>query len=355
MFASGITPVAQAAFGLATMTIAIPTGIKIFNWLGTMWMGRIRLHTPMLFAIGFVAMFTIGGLSGVTHAVVPSDWQQTDTYYIVAHFHYVIFGGAVFGLFGGLYYWFPKLTGRLMNDRLGKVHFWLMLLGFNLTFGPMHWLGLQGMVRRTWKYAPETGLEPWNVAVTVGAFIIALSILVFMINWFTSRRRGQESGPDPWDARTIEWMAPNPTPEYNFAVPPVVISLDHFWHLKYEEDAEGRAVRRVEADEIVANNEYAQSNPASPIHLPNPSYFPFFFALGLPLMFYGVIYHRSPAGKALIAVGLIISLAAVIGWGMEPLEEPHGEHEEDEEEHPPSPVDPLLASQEVEASESIDD
>ena len=166
MFASGITPVAQAAFGLATMTIAIPTGIKIFNWLGTMWMGRIRLSTPMLFAIGFVAMFTIGGLSGVTHAVVPSDWQQTDTYYIVAHFHYVIFGGAVFGLFGGLYYWFPKLTGRLMNERLGKVHFWLMLLGFNLTFGPMHWLGLQGMVRRTWKYAPETNLEPWNIAVT---------------------------------------------------------------------------------------------------------------------------------------------------------------------------------------------
>ena len=171
MFASGITPVAQAAFGLATMTIAIPTGIKIFNWLGTMWMGRIRLTTPMLFAIGFVAMFTIGGLSGVTHAVVPSDWQQTDTYYIVAHFHYVIFGGAVFGLFGGLYYWFPKLTGRLMNERLGKIHFWLMFIGFNLTFGPMHWLGLQGMVRRTWKYAPETrAVEP---SPSVGAFIIA--------------------------------------------------------------------------------------------------------------------------------------------------------------------------------------
>ncbi len=324
MFASGITPVAQAAFGLATMTIAIPTGIKIFNWLGTMWMGRIRLHTPMLFAIGFVAMFTIGGLSGVTHAVVPSDWQQTDTYYIVAHFHYVIFGGAVFGLFGGLYYWFPKITGRLMNERLGKVHFWLMLLGFNLTFGPMHWLGLQGMVRRTWKYAPETGLEPWNLAVTVGAFIIALSIFIFMINWFTSRRRGRESGLDPWDARTIEWMAPNPTPEYNFAVPPVVTSLDHFWHLKYQEDVEGRAVRVADADEIVANIEHEQLNPSSPIHLPNPSYFPFFFALGLPLMFYGVIYHRTPWGKALILVGLVISLAAIIGWAMEPLEEPHG-------------------------------
>ncbi len=242
MFASGITPVAQAAFGLATMTIAIPTGIKIFNWLGTMWQGRIQLATPMLFAIGFVAMFTIGGLSGVTHAVVPSDWQQTDTYYIVAHFHYVLFGGAIFGLFGGMYYWFPKLTGRVMSDKLGKVHFWLMFIGFNLTFAPMHWLGLQGMVRRTWKYAPETGLEPWNMAETVGAFIIAISIAVFIFNWYTSRRKGELSGLDPWDARTVEWMSPNPTPEYNFAVPPEITRLDHFWSLKYEQDEEGRAV-----------------------------------------------------------------------------------------------------------------
>jgi len=332
MFSSGITPVAQAAFGLATMTIAIPTGIKIFNWLGTMWMGRIRLTTAMLFAIGFVAMFTIGGLSGVTHAVVPSDWQQTDTYYIVAHFHYVIFGGAIFGLFGGMYYWFPKLTGRLMNEKLGKTHFWLMLLGFNLTFAPMHWLGLQGMVRRTWKYAPETGLEPWNVAVTIGAFIIALSILVFIYNWFTSRRRGQESGLDPWDARTVEWMVPNPTPEYNFAVPPVVGSLDHFWHLKYDQDAEGRAVRKPDGDEIVARIEYEQLNPAEPIHLPNPSYFPVLVALGLPIMFYGIIYHETLWGKALIAVGAIITLGSLIGWGMEPLEEPHHVEHEDHDQ-----------------------
>jgi cytochrome c oxidase subunit 1 len=332
MFASGITPVAQAAFGLATMTIAIPTGIKIFNWLGTMWMGRIRLTAAMLFAIGFVAMFTIGGLSGVTHAVVPSDWQQTDTYYIVAHFHYVIFGGSVFALFGGLYYWFPKLTGKVMSERLGKTHFWLMLLGFNLTFGPMHWLGLQGMVRRTWKYAPEMGLQPWNMAVTVGGFIIALSIAVFMVNWFTSKRRGQPSGLDPWDARTVEWMSPNPSPEYNFAVPPVVTSLDHFWHLKYDEDTEGRAVRKEDADEIVAGIEYEQLNPETPIRLPNPSYFPIFVALGVPIMFYGIIYHQTLWGKALIAIGAIITLSSLIGWGMEPLEEPHHEEHDDVDE-----------------------
>jgi cytochrome c oxidase subunit 1 len=323
MFASGITPVAQAAFGLSTMTIAIPTGIKIFNWLGTMWMGRIRLNTSMLFAIGFVAMFTIGGLSGVTHAVVPSDWQQTDTYYIVAHFHYVLFGGAIFGLFGGLYYWFPKLTGRVMNEKLGKTHFWLQLLGFNLTFAPMHWLGLQGMVRRTWKYAPETGLEPWNLAVTVGAFIIAFSIAIFIVNWVTSKRRGQASGLDPWDARTVEWMVPNPSPEYNFAVPPVVTRLDHFWHLKYDEGPDGRAVRKPDADDIVAKIEHEQLNPVSPIHLPNPSYFPFFMALGFPVIFYGIIYHTTLWGKAMILIGVLIALISVIGWAIEPLEEPH--------------------------------
>jgi cytochrome c oxidase subunit 1 len=333
MFASGITPVAQAAFGLATMTIAIPTGIKIFNWMGTMWGGRLLLSTPMLFAIGFVAMFTIGGLSGVTHAVVPSDWQQTDTYYIVAHFHYVLFGGAVFGIFAGLYYWFPKLTGRMMSDKLGKTHFWLQFIGFNLTFAPMHWLGMQGMVRRTWKYAPETGLEPWNLAVTVGAFIIALSIAVFIVNWYRSKRRGALAGMDPWDARTIEWMTPSPTPEHNFSEPPVVAGLDHFWHLKYSEDAQGRPVRRPEADDVVRHLEDVGRNPREKIHLPNPSYFPLTTALGIPMIFYGIIYHTEAWAVALIVVGVIVMVASLIGWGMEPLEEPHEpdeDHLEDE-------------------------
>ncbi len=332
MFASGITPVAQAAFGLATMTIAIPTGIKIFNWMGTLWGGRLRLTTPMLFAVGFLAMFTIGGLSGVTHAIVPSDWQQTDTYYVVAHFHYVLFGGAVFGLFAGLYYWFPKLTGRVMSERLGKTHFWLQFLGFNLTFAPMHWLGLQGMVRRTWQYAPGNGFESWNLVVTVGAFIIALSILVFMYNWYRSRRRGDASGLDPWDARTVEWMIPNPTPEYNFVNPPVVEKLDHWWHLKYTEDEEGRAVRRPEADQMIAELEHSELNPESPIHLPAPSYFPFIMALGLPIVFYGVIYHTTVWGKALIAIGAVVTLASLIGWGIEPLEEPMPSAHDDEAE-----------------------
>jgi cytochrome c oxidase subunit I len=344
MFSSGISPVAQAAFGLATMTIAVPTGIKIFNWLGTMWLGKIRMTTAMLFSIGFVAMFVIGGLSGVTHAIVPSDWQQTDTYYIVAHFHYVLFGGAIFGIFSGLYYWYPKLRGRIMNERLGKIHFWLMMIGFNLTFAPMHWLGLQGMVRRTWKYAPETGLELWNEIATWGAFTIAASILVFMWNWWRSKTTGEPSGLDPWDARTIEWTIPNPTPEYNYAVAPEVRSLDDFWRQKYTEDADGRAVRRPEADEVIANHEYVGLNPPEPIHLPNPSYFPFLAGLGIPFIGWGIIYHLETWGKALLVLGALIVISAFIGWGIEPLEDEHpvDEHHDDDHAEPGEPGDENL-------------
>ncbi len=325
MFSSGIGTVAQAAFGLSTMTIAIPTGIKIFNWLGTMWLGRLRLQTPMLFAIGFVAMFVIGGLSGVTHAVVPADWQQTDTYYVVAHFHYVLFGGAVFGIFAGLYYWFPKFAGRMFSERLGKLHFWLMFIGFNLTFGPMHWLGLQGMVRRTWRYPADYGFEFWNQVVTAGAFLIAVSIAIFMVNWSMSRRRGAIAPMDPWDARTLEWTIPSPPPEYNFGVEPVVHSLDDFWHQKYSEGEDGRPVRNEDADELIARLERDGTDPPQPIHLPASSYFPVIMAAGLPLIAYGIIYHTLPWGIPLIVIGAIVTMAGAFGWAVEPAEEdaPH--------------------------------
>ena len=328
MFASGIPTIAQAAFGLSTMTIAIPTGIKIFNWIGTIWGGRIRLVTPMLFSLGFVALFVIGGLSGVTHAVVPSDWQQTDTYYIVAHFHYVLFGGAIFGLFAGVYYWFPKLTGRMYNEKLGKLHFWLMFIGMNLTFGPMHWLGLQGMVRRTWVYSADAGLGPWNLIVSIGAFTIATSVFIFMINWTYSKRRGKIAPNDPWDARTLEWTLPSPTPEYNFAVEPTVTQLDEFWHMKYDEDDEGRAVRREDADAVVDGLIDMHANPKEEIHLPAPSYFPFFAGLGVMLLAYGIIYHTRPFGIPLIALGVFVAIGSFIAWGSEPLEEVH--HDSDE-------------------------
>ncbi len=181
MFASGLGPWSVAAFSVSTMFIAVPTGVKILNWMATMWGGKLTFTTPMLFAVGLVAMFTIGGLSGVTHAVAPADTQQTDTYYIVAHFHYVIFGGALFGFLGGFYFWWPKAFGWILDDKRGKWHFWLTLIGFNLTFGPMHILGLQGMSRRIQTYRDGYGFNFWNLVATIGAFLIALSVAVLLL------------------------------------------------------------------------------------------------------------------------------------------------------------------------------
>ncbi|MDP8959955.1 MAG: cytochrome c oxidase subunit I [Actinomycetota bacterium] len=325
MFASGLGAVALSAFGISTMVIAVPTGIKIFNWTATLWRGAIRASTAMLFAVGFVAMFVIGGLSGVSHAVVPSDWQQTDSYYIVAHLHYVLFGGALMGIFAGIYYWFPKVYGRLLSEGLGKLHFWMMLVGFNLTFGPMHILGLQGQPRRVFTYEANVGFDFWNLVATVGAFIIALSILVFMFNWVVSKRTGRPGGVDPWDARTLEWSTPSPPPHYNFAEVPVVEALDDFWHQKYEEDEDGRPVRKLYADAHLATLEERGRHPSHPIHMPSPSYFPLVVASGLPFIGYGIIYHEAVWGKGLIALGALLLMAGLVGWATEPVEEGHGE------------------------------
>src|ERR671918_465139 len=314
MFTTGLGPVANTAFALSTMFIAVPTGVKIFNWLGTMWGGSIRFTTPMLFSIGFVAMFIIGGLSGVTHAIVPSDFQQQDTYYVVAHFHYVLFGGAIFGLFAGAYYWLPKVTGRMLDEGLGKIHFWLMFIGFNLTFGPMHWLGLQGMPRRYYTYPEEAGWGFWNLIETVGSFVIAASILVFMVNLVRSMSRGREAGADPWDARTLEWSIPSPPPHYNFAEIPDVRHRDELWHRKYAEDERGRPVPVVAGAEHHDEADEEEEHPD--IHMPDPSYFPLLAALGLPVIGYGLIYFWPVA-----VMGGLITLAGPFGWSLEPVAE----------------------------------
>jgi cytochrome c oxidase subunit I len=321
MFTVGLGPVANAAFALSTMFIAVPTGVKIFNWLGTLWGGSIRFTTPMLFAIGFVAMFIIGGLSGVTHAIVPSNYQQQDTYYIVAHFHYVLFGGAIFGLFAGAYYWFPKFTGRMFNERLGKAHFWLMLIGFNLTFGPMHILGLQGMPRRTASYPAEMGWELWNLVSTIGAFIIAVSILVFMVNAVRSAATGARADADPWDARTLEWSIPSPPPHYNFAEVPRVHARDDLWHRKYSEDQTGRMVPVVAGAAGSAEASGPEGHEGEhDIHMPSPSYFPLVASVGIVAIGYGLIFHWAVA-----AFGALVTMAGLFGWSMEPVAE-EGEH-----------------------------
>ena len=319
MFATGLGPVANTAFGISTMIIAIPTGVKIFNWLGTLWKGDIRFTTAMLFAIGFIAMFVIGGLSGVTHAVVPSDYQQTDTYYIVAHFHYVLFGGAIFGLFGGAYYWWPKVFGRMLDERWGKVQFWTMLVGFNLTFGPMHVLGLQGMPRRIQSYPESLGLTFWNLVSTIGAFTIALSVLVFIVNAVRTARRSREASADPWDARTLEWATSSPPPTHNFDEIPVVHALDEFWHRKYAETEGGRAVPVPAggSGETERRAEHGGDHAGGHgIHLPGPSYYPFVASLGLPIVGYGLIFSWW-----LVGAGLVIALAGLYGWVLEPSAE----------------------------------
>jgi cytochrome c oxidase subunit I len=313
MFTAGLGPAANAAFAVSTMSIAIPTGVKIFNWMATMAGGRLRFTTPMLFCIGFIGMFTIGGLSGVTHSVVPHDAQQQDTYYIVAHFHYVLFGGSIFALFGGLYYWFPKMTGRMLGERLGKVHFWMMMLGFNATFGPMHILGLKGMPRRYYTYQEGLGWEMWNMLATAGAFTIAASTLVFMVNWVKSKRHGEIALGDPWDGRTLEWTIPSPPPEYNFRQVPMVTSVDDYWNRKYKEDRKGRPVR------VPVGGAGEAAEAAAPrIHMPSPSIYPLVAAVGMPVMAYAVIL-KSWLG---FGVGVVVCLAGFYGWVLEPATAP---------------------------------
>jgi cytochrome c oxidase subunit 1 len=236
MFAVGMIKALDIFFSGASFLIAVPTGIKIFNWLATLYGGKLRMDTPLLFCLGFLSMFVIGGLTGIMLATVPVDWQVTDSYFVVGHFHYVLFGGTVFAVMGGFYYWFPKMTGRMLDERLGRWHFWLFLIGFNLTFGPMHFAGVLGMPRRVYTYAPGRGWELWNQLATAGAFIQAIAFLVFFVNVFVSLRRGREAGDDPWDAWTLEWATTSPPPAYNFAVIPPVRSRRPLWDIKHPDD-----------------------------------------------------------------------------------------------------------------------
>jgi cytochrome c oxidase subunit 1 len=313
MYTVGLGSVANSAFGISTILIAVPTGVKIFNWMGTLWGGSISFNTPLMFCLGFITMFTIGGLTGVTHSMVPSDYQQQDTYYIVAHFHQVLFGGALFALFAGAYYWWPKFTGKFLSEGLGQIHFWLMFIGFNLTFQPMMILGLMGMPRRISSYPEDYGWDLWNMIATAGAFTIALGILVFLINVVLSMRSKVQAGPDPWDGRTLEWSIPSPPPHYNFAEIPVVHSIDDWWHRKYVEDSKGIPVP-VPRGAAIATAENGGED-VHDIHMPAPSYMPIIAAAGLPIVAIGLLYAYP-----LIAVGAAIGLVGIYGWVMEPPE-----------------------------------
>ncbi len=236
MFAVGLGHGWDLAFGASSMLIAVPTGIKIFNWTATMYGGAIRFTTSMWFAIAFLITFTIGGLSGVLFAAVPIDWQVTDTYFVVAHMHYVLFGGTLFSVFSGLYYWFPKMSGKMLSERLGRWHFWLTFIGFNMTFLIQHVLGLAGMPRRVYTYPNLPGWGVMNLISTIGAFILGISVLVFLWNLFVSFQQGEAAGDNPWNAWTLEWATSSPPPERNFTMVPPVRSRRPLWDLAHPED-----------------------------------------------------------------------------------------------------------------------
>ena len=338
MFTVGLGPAANAAFALSTMAIAIPTGVKIFNWIGTVWGGQVRLQTPMLFSLAFVALFIVGGLSGIAHASPPTDAQQQDTYFIVAHFHYVLFGGSMFGLFAGVYYWWPKFTGKRLGETLGKWHFWLMFIGMNLTFFPMHWVGLDGMPRRIFTYPADSGWETINSWSTIGAFIIAFSILLFIINYFRTWRREPTYEADPWDGRTLEWSIPSPVPVYNFKEIPTVEYLDDWWAQKYPESVNAEPRERSPGQPAPAGAEdmspldgqdvssYGASSYGDDedhgIHLPDKSYYPLIAAVGFA--FFGGSLMNA---WWLTLIAGFIMMFGIMGWIFEPVNDPPPEEE----------------------------
>ena len=307
MFAVGLGPVADSVFGVTTMLIAIPTGVKIFNWIGTLAQGSIRFSTACMFAIGLIAFFTIGGISGVMHSSPPADLQQTDSYFIVAHIHYVLFGGSIMGIFAGLYYYFPKIFGRMLDERLGKVHFWLTAVAMNLTFFPMHFSGMLGMPRRVYTYDAGQGWSTFNAISSYGAYLLAIATLVFVFNFFRSRRSGVPAGPNPWGAGTLEWTIPSPPPVYNFAVLPTVTSRYPLW--------EGR---EADIESARINQQAGMSAEQLGIVLPYSTVKPLLAALFLVIMFSGLIF-----GHWLIFAGAAAMVLSLYAWLTSPLEPEH--------------------------------
>jgi cytochrome c oxidase subunit I len=247
MFATPSATVVLAFFMLSSFVIAVPTGVKIFNWLATLWRGTIEFRVPLLFCVGGIGTFLIGGITGIFLAVFPVDWQLTDTYFVVAHMHYVAFGGAAFAMFASLYYWAPKMSGRLLSERWGKVSFWLLLIGFNLTFIVQHSAGLSGMPRRIYEYSENAGWQAYNLISTIGAFIIALATLISLINLVHSLKRGRVAGPDPWKGNTLEWFTPSPPPENNFDAIPRVRSVEPMKDIRRQIEGETGVEQRFEA------------------------------------------------------------------------------------------------------------
>ncbi len=317
MFTTGLGPVVNTAFAITSFVIGIPTGIKVFNWLATIWGGKVWFSTAMLYAVAFLITFTVGGITGIMLAVPPFDAQAQDSYFVVAHFHFVMGGGALLAFFAGLYYWFPKMTGKLMSERIGKLSFWLLVPGFWVIFFPQHFLGLMGMPRRTQTYVEGIGLEFWNLVSTAGTFIMGAGLVLLLVNIVHGLLRGAPAGNDPWDARTLEWSTTSPPPYYDFDRQPVVNDRDAHWVQKYPESVHGE---RVPAS---ASEPYDRGGA----HMPGQSWYPLIAALSLLPFSYGWLYDNM----WLVGVSMLILIVATYAWALEGVGGKHihvGGHDE---------------------------
>ena len=326
MFTTGLGTMGTAAFALTTMVIAVPTGVKIFNWIGTLWGGHISMRTPMMFALGFIWMFMLGGFSGVMHAAAPADAEQHNSYFVVAHFHYVLIGGSLFSLLAGIHYWFPLMFGRQVSEFWGKLSFWLVFIGFNVTFFPMHFLGLNGMPRRTFTYDRNMGWNTGNMIATIGAFILGTGVAVYFAVMIYTFFKGKKVTRDPWDARTLEWSLPTPPPEYNYRVIPTVHARDNWWYEKHHQEEVAR--------ENAAHEHEEQAHGG--IHMPFQSIYPFIAGLGIFIGAIGVSVIDPDPGPgfigrklALCLFGFLIFFVAVYLWSLEGNEGYHIHPEED--------------------------
>ncbi|MES2357468.1 MAG: cytochrome c oxidase subunit I [Gemmatimonadota bacterium] len=314
MFATGIPPLGLAFFGGASMIIAIPSAVGVFAWLATIWYGRPVRTTAFLFMVGFILLFTIGGVSGVMTAAVPFDWQLTDTYFIVAHLHYVLVGINVFPVFAGFYYWFPKMTGRMLDERLGRWNFWTMFVGVNVLFFPMHWLGLMGMPRRIYTYDSGLGWSTTNLVVTIGAYLFAIGVLLFIINAIRSLKHGVLAGNNPWDAPTLEWSVSSPPPPYNFATIPVIASRHPLWEDRLPEEGGGHSVLGngplLDTGRETFGITPLDAEPDVVMKMPSDSIWPFMLAIALTLTCFGLVWPST----VWTATGLLIATISVIAW-----------------------------------------
>ncbi len=317
MFATGVPALALSFFSAASLVITLPSGVQFFSWIATMWKGVVKFTTPMLFSIGFLLIFLLGGITGVMVAVLPFDWQVTDSYFIVAHFHYVLNGAVVFPIFGALYFWLPKMTGRMLDERLGKISFWTMFVGFNVAFFPMHILGFLGMPRRVYTYDSGLGWSGLNLVISIASFVFAAGTLLTLVNFAISQRRGRPAPDDPWEGDTLEWATSSPPPDWNFAAIPVVTSRHPLWDEDPLPVAASRAGDATVAlgvagalDKTMPVTEGLDAHAQATLGIPQPTYLPFIVAVGIALLFVGLLSEAAVIG----GVGVAIGAVAIVHW-----------------------------------------